>query len=122
MELRAAALRRDDARSPAGEFDIVSTELEERPRLPSADRRGLGSAGGPNRLRRCLPLAMPDRPDAALISVSIAPDRALARARSANGAWPIYATSGTRTHLREAGIEAFDVGELTGYPSLFDGR
>jgi phosphoribosylaminoimidazolecarboxamide formyltransferase/IMP cyclohydrolase len=65
---------------------------------------------------------MPDRPDAALISVY---DRAgivpLARALGERGV-PIYATSGTRTHLREAGIEAFDVGELTGYPSLFDGR
>ena len=35
---------------------------------------------------------------------------------------PIYATGGTRAHLREHGIEAHDVGELTGYPSLFDGR
>jgi phosphoribosylaminoimidazolecarboxamide formyltransferase/IMP cyclohydrolase len=65
---------------------------------------------------------MPDRPDAALISVydrtGIVP---LARALSERGV-PIYATSGTRTHLREAGIDAFDVGELTGYPSLFDGR
>jgi len=65
---------------------------------------------------------MPDRPDAALISVydrtGILP---LARALSERGI-PIYATSGTRTHLREDGIAAFDVGELTGYPSLFDGR
>ena len=34
----------------------------------------------------------------------------------------LYATGGTRAHLREHGIDAHDVGELTGYPSLFDGR
>ncbi len=34
----------------------------------------------------------------------------------------IYATGGTRTHLRDHGIDALDVGELTGFPSLFDGR
>ena len=60
--------------------------------------------------------------DAALISVY---DRtgvvALARALAEHGV-PIYATGGTRAHLREHGIEAHDVGELTGYPSLFSGR
>jgi phosphoribosylaminoimidazolecarboxamide formyltransferase/IMP cyclohydrolase len=60
--------------------------------------------------------------DAALISVY---DRtgvvALARAL-AERSIPIYATGGTCAHLREHGIEAHDVGELTGYPSLFDGR
>ncbi len=35
---------------------------------------------------------------------------------------PIYATGGTRAHLREHGVDAHDVGELTSYPSLFDGR
>jgi len=35
---------------------------------------------------------------------------------------PIYATGGTRAHLVEHGIDAFDVGELTGFPSLFSGR
>jgi phosphoribosylaminoimidazolecarboxamide formyltransferase/IMP cyclohydrolase len=34
----------------------------------------------------------------------------------------IYATGGTRAHLCEHGIDARDVGELTGYPALFDGR
>ncbi len=34
----------------------------------------------------------------------------------------IYATSGTRAHLLENGIEARDVEELTGFPPLFDGR
>lgn len=60
--------------------------------------------------------------DAALLSVY---DRtgvvALARALAERGV-PLYATSGTRAHLAENGIEAHDVGELTGYPSLFDGR
>ena len=65
---------------------------------------------------------MPESGDAALISVydrtGIVPlARALGERRI-----PIYATSGTRTHLREAGIDAFDVGDLTGYPALFDGR
>jgi len=45
----------------------------------------------------------------------------LARALAATGV-PIYATGGTRAHLTEQGIDARDVGELTGFPSLFDGR
>ena len=64
----------------------------------------------------------PGNADAALISVY---DRtgvaALARALAERGI-PIYATGGTCAHLREHGIEAHDVDELTGYPSLFDGR
>lgn len=35
---------------------------------------------------------------------------------------PIYATGGTRRHLNAAGVAAGDVGELTGFPALFDGR
>lgn len=34
----------------------------------------------------------------------------------------IYATGGTRAHLAEHGVEALDVGDLTGFPALFDGR
>jgi phosphoribosylaminoimidazolecarboxamide formyltransferase/IMP cyclohydrolase len=45
----------------------------------------------------------------------------LARALSAAGVG-IFATGGTRTHLAQNGISARDVGELTGFPSLFDGR
>lgn len=45
----------------------------------------------------------------------------LARALSAAGV-AIFATGGTRTHLADHGIEAQDVGELTGFPALFDGR
>ncbi len=64
----------------------------------------------------------PPSSDAALISVydrtGVVP---LARALAERGV-PLYATGGTRAHLAEAGIEAHDVGELTGYPSLFDGR
>jgi phosphoribosylaminoimidazolecarboxamide formyltransferase/IMP cyclohydrolase len=59
---------------------------------------------------------------AALISVydrtGVVP---LARALADRGV-PIYATGGTCAHLREHGIDARDVGELTGYPALFDGR
>jgi phosphoribosylaminoimidazolecarboxamide formyltransferase / IMP cyclohydrolase len=45
----------------------------------------------------------------------------LARAL-ANAGVAIYATGGTRAHLAEHGLEARDVGELTGFPPLFDGR
>jgi phosphoribosylaminoimidazolecarboxamide formyltransferase/IMP cyclohydrolase len=45
----------------------------------------------------------------------------LARALAAGGT-PIYATGGTRAHLVEHGIDARDIGDLTGFPSLFDGR
>ncbi len=45
----------------------------------------------------------------------------LARDLAATG-MPIYATGGTRQHLLANGVEALDVGELTGFPSLFDGR
>jgi len=45
----------------------------------------------------------------------------LARACERRG-MPLYATGGTRAHLIDAGIEARDVGDLTGFPSLFDGR
>ena len=61
-------------------------------------------------------------PAAALLSVydrtGVVP---LARALAERGV-PLYATGGTRAHLREHGVDARDVGELTGYPSLFDGR
>ena len=64
---------------------------------------------------------MPDTA-AALISVY---DRTgvveLARALAERGI-PLYATGGTKAHLAEHGVAAADVGELTGYPSLFDGR
>jgi phosphoribosylaminoimidazolecarboxamide formyltransferase/IMP cyclohydrolase len=64
----------------------------------------------------------PSSPDVALLSVydrtGVVP---LARALAARGV-VLYATGGTRAHLREHGIEAHDVGALTGYPSLFDGR
>jgi phosphoribosylaminoimidazolecarboxamide formyltransferase/IMP cyclohydrolase len=64
----------------------------------------------------------PPSDGAALISVydrtGVVP---LAQALAERGI-PIYATDGTRTHLREHGIDALDVGDLTGYPSLFDGR
>lgn len=59
---------------------------------------------------------------AALISVH---DRTgiaeLAAALAAAGV-PIFATGGTRRHLLAAGVEAGDVGDLTGCPPLFDGR
>ncbi len=62
------------------------------------------------------------RSEAALFSVY---DRTgvveLAREFAARGT-PIFATGGTRQHLLEHGIDARDVGDLTGFPSLFDGR
>lgn len=62
------------------------------------------------------------RAGAALISVY---DRTgvteLAAALAAAGV-PLYATGGTRKHLAAAGIVAGDVGDLTGFPALFDGR
>jgi phosphoribosylaminoimidazolecarboxamide formyltransferase/IMP cyclohydrolase len=62
------------------------------------------------------------RGEAALFSVY---DRTgvveLARRLAARG-MPIFATGGTRAHLIEHGIDARDVGDLTGFPSLFDGR
>ncbi len=45
----------------------------------------------------------------------------LARAFVARG-MAIVATSGTRAHLIEGGIDARDVEELTGFPALFGGR
>jgi phosphoribosylaminoimidazolecarboxamide formyltransferase/IMP cyclohydrolase len=45
----------------------------------------------------------------------------LARRLVARG-MQIVATSGTRRHLIEHGIETRDVGDLTGFPSLFGGR
>jgi phosphoribosylaminoimidazolecarboxamide formyltransferase/IMP cyclohydrolase len=45
----------------------------------------------------------------------------LARDLAARG-MPIYATGGTRAHLVEHGVDAHDVGDLTGFPALFGGR
>jgi phosphoribosylaminoimidazolecarboxamide formyltransferase/IMP cyclohydrolase len=45
----------------------------------------------------------------------------LAERLAADG-MPIYATGGTRAHLVAHGVDARDVGELTGFPALFDGR
>ncbi len=45
----------------------------------------------------------------------------LARALHDSGT-VIYATGGTKRHLEENGIAAFDVGDMTGFPPLFDGR
>jgi phosphoribosylaminoimidazolecarboxamide formyltransferase/IMP cyclohydrolase len=65
---------------------------------------------------------LPASPGAALFSVY---DRTgvveLARDLAASGVL-IYATGGTRAHLVEHGVDARDVGDLTGFPALFDGR
>lgn len=45
----------------------------------------------------------------------------LARALAQRG-YIIYATGGTRAYLADAGIDARDVGDLTGFPALFSGR
>jgi phosphoribosylaminoimidazolecarboxamide formyltransferase/IMP cyclohydrolase len=39
-----------------------------------------------------------------------------------DGGTAIYATSGTRALLEEAGVPARDVGDITGFPALFGGR
>jgi phosphoribosylaminoimidazolecarboxamide formyltransferase/IMP cyclohydrolase len=59
---------------------------------------------------------------AALISVYDRTGIAELAAALAEAGVPIYATGGTRKHLQAAGIDAGDVGDLTGFPSLFDGR
>jgi phosphoribosylaminoimidazolecarboxamide formyltransferase/IMP cyclohydrolase len=46
---------------------------------------------------------------------------AVARALRDRG-YLIYATGGTRAYLQQAGVDARDVAELTGFPSLFSGR
>ncbi|MGH7729374.1 MAG: bifunctional phosphoribosylaminoimidazolecarboxamide formyltransferase/IMP cyclohydrolase, partial [Vulcanimicrobiaceae bacterium] len=65
---------------------------------------------------------MPSEPRAALLSVY---DRtgieALAERLLGEGL-VLYATGGTRAYLRERGLAVADVGELTGFPALFDGR
>ena len=40
----------------------------------------------------------------------------------ARNGWDIYATGGTCAHLRAAGLDVLEVGEVTGFPALFDGR
>ena len=71
------------------------------------------------------PLPLPAETRAARVALFSVYDRSgvvdLARALVAAGV-TIYATGGTRTHLVEQGIDALDVAELTGFPSLFDGR
>lgn len=46
---------------------------------------------------------------------------ALAKSLSADG-WEIVASGGTAEHLREAGIEATAVSEITGFPEILHGR
>jgi len=61
-------------------------------------------------------------PRAALFSLSDKTGAVdLAAALAARGI-TIYATGGTRAFLRDAGVEARDVEELTGFPALFEGR
>ncbi len=66
---------------------------------------------------------MPDRSKpAALFSLSDKTGSVeLARALHDRGT-VIYATGGTKQHLHEHGIPAHDVGDMTGFPPLFDGR
>lgn len=68
---------------------------------------------------------MPAKPQAKSVALFSVYDRTgvveLARAVAAIGT-EIYATGGTRNHLLEHGLEAHDIAELTGFPSLFGGR
>jgi phosphoribosylaminoimidazolecarboxamide formyltransferase / IMP cyclohydrolase len=65
---------------------------------------------------------LPNSRPAALLSLSdkTGAER-LARALIERG-MAIYATGGTRAFLEERGIEAKDVGQITGFPELFGGR
>jgi phosphoribosylaminoimidazolecarboxamide formyltransferase/IMP cyclohydrolase len=65
---------------------------------------------------------LPSARPAALLSLSDKTGaEALARALIVHG-MAIYATGGTRAFLEERGIEAKDVGQITGFPELFGGR
>ena len=69
-----------------------------------------------------MPDGAPARKRAALFSLSDKTGAdALARTLTDRGI-EIYATGGTRAFLRERGIPARDVEELTGFPALFGGR
>jgi len=39
-----------------------------------------------------------------------------------NAGVELYSTGGTRTHLRESGVEVRDISEYTGFPEMMDGR
>ncbi len=69
---------------------------------------------------------MPDSPaaklGAALFSVYDRTGAAELAADLAACGVTIYATGGTCAHLREHGVDAHEIGELTGFPALFDGR
>ena len=116
---RAAAARHaqqeDDGarRAHVRRHDVGARDLERSSRPPSSPSK----ARRPRRRR--LPAELRE---AALISVY---DRTgiveLAETLVRRGA-AIFATGGTRAHLLENGIPARDVGELTGFPALFDGR
>jgi phosphoribosylaminoimidazolecarboxamide formyltransferase/IMP cyclohydrolase len=61
-------------------------------------------------------------PKAALFSLSDKTGAAEVAAALVERGYSIYATGGTRTFLAEAGIDARDVEDLTGFPALFGGR
>ena len=63
-----------------------------------------------------------ERREAALFSVFDRTGAVELAAQPWNKALRIYATGGTRAHFAEFGVTAHDVGELTGFPALFDGR
>jgi phosphoribosylaminoimidazolecarboxamide formyltransferase/IMP cyclohydrolase len=74
----------------------------------------------PSSSREPLPASTPA--GAALISVYDRTGIVEVGAALAAAGIAIFATGGTRKHLQAAGIAAGDVGDLTGFPSLFDGR
>ena len=61
-------------------------------------------------------------PDAALFSLSDRTGAAEVAKALAERGTVLYATGGTRAFLAGHGIDARDVGDLTGFPALFDGR
>lgn len=66
---------------------------------------------------------MPERrPKAALLSLSDKRGAAELAAALVGDGFVIYATSGTRAHLAQAGVKSRDVEDITGFPALFEGR
>ena len=62
------------------------------------------------------------RPKAALLSLSDKRGAAELAAALVGDGFVIYATSGTRAHLAQAGVKSRDVEDITGFPALFEGR
>jgi len=65
---------------------------------------------------------LPERPKAALLSLSDKRGAAELAATLVSCGFTLYATSGTRAHLSDAGVPASDIEAISGFPPLFNGR